>query len=247
MEQAIAIYKFSKGIRRAKQRYVVLSFLLFIVLIAILFLSPTMRDESLAQKAGIGAISFVVMGLIFYIMTSIAIRKLSELSINLFPDRLEREGGKQKEVFFWKDIVRAEILEYPSGETVSIKMNYVNKKVIILFGFEDMEIAVKQITQFISAKDSILRKRAKINWDNPIIMILSSLLTLALFLAIQEIGETAFRIFEILFIFAFGMYNLIARPISRAQGQRWEIFETAVGVFLILDSVIVFALEFFRK
>jgi hypothetical protein len=247
MEEAIAIYKFSKGIRRGKQRYVILSILLPAILIAFLFLSPTTRDESLASKAGIGLFSFVILGLIFYFTASKTIRKLSELSVHLFPDRLERQGGKQKEVYLWKDVLHAETLEYPNGEITLMKLTFANKKVLTLFGFEDMETATKEIAQYIPDKDLIFHKKAKINWDNPIILTLSSVLILAIILAVQEIGEVAYRFFNVLFFSAFGLYNLIARPISRAQGKGWERFETVIGIFLIVCSVLLLALELFLK
>ncbi len=157
MEQAIA-YDFSKGIQRAKKRYITLSILIPILLIAFMFLSPLGEDLSTAEKVGVGFFSIVIIGLVFYFTATKTIRKLSELSIYMFPDRLEREDRKQKETFFWKDIQHAEIMEYPNGETVGIKMIFANKKAIILFGFEDMEAAAKQIAQYIPDKNLLHRK-----------------------------------------------------------------------------------------
>jgi hypothetical protein len=246
MEQATALM-FSKGIRQTKKRYVILSILLPVVLIVFLFLSPTVRHASLATKAGVGFFSFVVLGLVFYFTASKTLRKLSELSVYIYSDRLEREDSKQSEVFFWKDLLRAETLEYPNGETVSMKLAFENKKAVTLFGFEDMESAIKQIAQYIPNKDLLIRKKAKINWDNPTIMIIAALLTLAIILAVQEIGEVAYRFFNVLFFSAFGLYNLIARPISRAQGKGWEGFETFLGVALIVCSIFLLALDLFLK
>ncbi len=246
MEQATA-YKFSKGIRRAKNRYVTLAILLPVILVAFLFLSPTTRDKSFAFKAGIGLFSFISIGLIFNFTSSKTLRQLSELSVYIFPDRFERVDSKQREVFFWKDVLHAETVEYPNGEIVLMKLTFANKKVVTLFGFEDMGAATKEIAQYIPNKDLILQKKAKINWDNPIIMILSSILTLAIILAVQEIGEVAYRFFNVLFFSAIGLYSLIARPISRAQGKGWERFETVIGIFLIVGSAYLLALELFLK
>jgi len=238
-------YKFSKGIRRAKKRYITLSIMLPIILVAFLFLSPTSRDLSPAFKAGIGFFSFILTGLTFYFSASKTLRKLSELSVYIFPERLEREERKQKEIFFWKDILHAEILEYPNGETVEIKLAFANKKAITLFGFEDMETAAKQISQLIPDKGLIRRKRANVNWDNPVIMILSGILSLVIILAIQEIGKEAYQFFNVVLFLALGLYNLIARPISRAQGKGWEKLETIVGIGLIVCSILLLVLELF--
>jgi hypothetical protein len=246
MEQGIT-YKFSKGVRQAKKRYATLSILLPIILIFSLFLSPITRDDSLATKAGIGLFAFVMLGLIFYFTASTALRKLSELSVSIFPDRFERDNRKQKESYFWKDLQRAEILEYPNGEVASLKLIFANRKVVALFGFEDMATATKEIEQEFPNEASVRRKRMKINWEQPIFMILSGLLALAVILAVQEIGERAYRFFNVLFFFSLGFYNLVFRPISQAQGKSWKIFETVMGVILIVCSVSLLVLELFPK
>jgi uncharacterized integral membrane protein len=142
-------------------------------------------------------------------------------------------------------VLNTEILEYPNGETAGIKLGFVNKKVITLFGFEDMEEATKQIAQYIPDKGSIRRKRAKINWDNPVVMIVSGILTLAIILAVQEIGQVAYQFFNAAFFLVFGLYNLIGRPISRLQGKGWEKFETIISVVLIICSILMLVLTLF--
>jgi len=246
MEQAVT-YKFSKGIHQAKKRYVTLSILLPVTLTVFLFLGPTTRDESLGFKVGIGFFSFIFIGLIFYFTSSKVLRKLSELSVHISPDKIERESNQQKEVFFWQDLQDVKILEYPNGEIVSISLVFRSKKLITLFGFEDMEAAIKQITQYISDQSSIHRKRAKINWDNPAIMIFSVILPSVIILAIQEIGEKAFYISSVVSSLTFGLYSLISRPISRAQGKGWEKFETVIGVILIICSVLLLAVILFAE
>jgi len=241
MEQAIT-YKFSKGIRQAKKRYVILSITFSIILFAFLFLNPMIKGFSLTARAGAGLYSFIVIGLSFYFSASRVLRKLSELSVYVFPDRLEREGSKQKEVFFWKDILRADILEYPSGETVSVKLKFMNKKVITLFGFEDMEVARKQISQYIPDKSLIHVKRTKVTWDNPAILILSCVLPLVIMLLIQGIGYYANLFFFAIVFFTTGLHTWIARPISIAQGKEWEKFETVMGILLIIFSIFLLAI-----
>ena len=238
MEQAVT-YKLSKGIRRAKARYVILSILLPTMLIAFIFLSPTTKDDNLATKAGIGVFALVMIGLIFYITSSIALRKLSELSVSIFPDRIERENRKHKEIFLWKDVQRAEILQYPNYEIATIKLSLANKKVVTLFGFEDMETAYKQIEKAIPHEVVINKKRVKLDWDQPFMITLIMLLTFAVILAIQLIGEQAYRFFNMLFSFGFGLYYLIAKPISNAQGKGWRIFEIIVSVFLIVSAILM--------
>ncbi len=246
MEQAIT-HKFSKGVRRAKERYKTLSILLPVMFIAFLFLSPTTRDNSFATNAGIALLSFVVLGLIFYFTSSITLRKLSELSVSFFPDKFERASREHRETFLWKDVQSTEVLEYPNGEIATIKLILAKRKEVTLFGFEDMEGITKQIEQVLPDGVSIRRKRTKLNWDQPITITFILLLTLAIVLAIQEIGEKAYRFFNVFFFFSCGFYNLVSRPISRAQGAGWKMFETVIGIFLITCSVFLLALELFLK
>jgi len=246
MEQAVT-YKFSKGIRQTKKRYVILSILLPVIVTVFLFLSPTTRGESLGFKVGIGFFFFIFIGLLFYFTSSKVLRRLSELSVHISSDKIERESNQQKEVFFWQDLLDVKILEYPNGEILSINLAFRSKKLITLFGFEDMEAAIKQITQYISDQSSIHRKRTKINWDNPTIMIFSIILPSAIILAIQEVGEKAFYFSSVVSSLTFGVYSLISRPISRAQGKGWENFETVIGVTLIICSVLLLAVTVFTE
>jgi len=243
MDQAIA-HKYSKGIRQAKKRYVTLSIMLPIILIIFLFLNPTTKDLSPIEIAGIGLFTFVVAGLTFYFSASRVLKGLSKLSVYIFPDKLERIAPENKEEFLWKDLLRVEILKYPNGEIVSINLVFADKKRVTLFGFENMEMAKNQIVQYIPDKGLIHQKQVKINWGNPVSIILTSVITMVIFLAIQESGEKASSIFNFLFSFSLGLYFLIARPISRAQGQSWKKFETIMSVFLIISSIFLLALLF---
>jgi hypothetical protein len=242
IEQAVT-YKFSKGIRRAKERYKTLPILLVVGLLAFLFLNPTIRDEKLVTKVSIGFITFVVLGLISYVTSKFAIRKLSELSIAMYPDRFERISRKQIESFLWKDMQRADILAYPNNEIATIKLTLANKQIVNLFGLEDMETAARQIEAALPDTASIHRKRMKLNWDHPIFMILAGILALALIIAIQEIGERAYRLFIVLFYFFFGLSILVSRPISRSQGNGLRLFETFFGILLMIGAVFILVLE----
>jgi hypothetical protein len=224
-----------------------LSILFPVIFIAFLFLSPTTRDVSFATKAGIGFFVFIILGLIFYVASSITLRKLSELSISIFLDRFERESGKYREIFLWKDVQRVEIREYPNGEIAFIKLALANQQAVTLFGFEDMATVTKQIEAAIPKEASIRRKIMKLNWDQPIIMVLSGLLTLAIILGIQEIGETAYRFFNAFIFFAFGLSILIFKPFSRTQGKGWRIFEVGSGVVLIVVAISNLALALLPK
>ncbi len=244
MEQSTA-YSFSEGIRRAKKRYVTLAIMLPVILIAFMILNPLSKDLSPVVTITIGFISFVIIGLTFYFTASRAIRKLSELSVSILSDKLVRQGRKQTETFLWKEILNAKITEYPTGEVAAIKLSFANKKRLTLFGFEDMEAAIKQIEQNIPENVSIHRKRARVNWDNPVIMSLIMVLTFFIILAVLKIGKDAYQFFNVIFFSAFGIYTLTARPISRTQGKGWVKFETIIGITLIACSVLLFAVTLF--
>ena len=242
MEQAVT-YKFSKGIRRAKERYKMLTIFMVVWLLAFLFLNPAIRDENLATKASIGFFTVVVLGLISYITSKFALRKLSELSIAMYPDRFERISRKHIESFLWKDMQRADILAYPNNEIATIKLTFANKQIVNLFGLENMETAARQIEAALPDTASIHRKRMKLNWDHPIVILLTGILALALIIAIQEIGERAFRFYIGLFYFSFGLSFLVSRPISRSQGKGWRGYETFFSILLMVGAVIILVLE----
>ena len=78
-------------------------------------------------------------------------------------------------------------------------------------------------------------------------MILSGLLTVALILGIQEIGESAYRFFNAFFSFSLGLYILIFKPISSARGKGWQIIEIISGVAFIVGAVSNLALALIPK
>jgi hypothetical protein len=242
MEQVTA-YKFSKGIRQAKKRYITLAIIFPILLIAFTFLSPMSKGLSPTFLAGIGIFALVVMGSSIYFSASRALRNLSELSVYIFPDRLERQGKRHKETFFWKDMVRADIHENPRGETVSIKLSFLNKRVIELFGFDDMEAARHQIAQYIPNQDLIHQKRARINWNTPAGLLFLCTLPLVIILAIQVASMAAYQFFLIILFFITGLYVWIARPISVAQGKGWEKLEMILGILLIVCSIFLLVIQ----
>lgn len=236
MEQVTA-YKFTKGIRQGKKRLVILAIILPILLIAFQFLSPMNKALSPTVRAGIGIYTLVLVGLSFYFSASITLRKLSELSVYIHPDRLERHGKKHKEVFYWKDLVRADILENPKGETQSIKLSFLNKRAIELFGFEDMEAARNQITQYVPSQDLIHQKQIRINWGTPAGLIILLTLPFVVMLAIQAASRMAALYFGLIVSFATGLYILIARPISTVQGKGWGKLEIILGILLVVGSI----------
>lgn len=210
------------------------------------FLSPAARDERFVTKAGIALFLFVAMGLISYLISIIVTRKLSELSISMYPDRFERKSRREVEIFFWQDVTRADLLEYPNGEIATIKFTLANKRKVILFGLEDMQTAARQVEGALPAAAAMHRKRMKLNWDHPVFLILTVVVGLALFFAFQEIGERVFRFVSAILFFALGLSNLVFRPISAAQGKGWKPFETFYSILSLFGAVVILALELFR-
>lgn len=240
MEQGIT-YKLSKGIRQTKRRYITLAILLPIILIAYLFLTSMGISLSLNEKIGVGLFSFIVLGSSFYFSSTKALQNLSRISVHIHPDRLERKSRNQTEIFFWKDVSNAEIVELPSGEIATIKLTFANKKTIYLWGFEDMKSAANQIAESIHNKDLIHQKKSKINWGNPIIMILTGILTLAIILAADRMGTKAYYLFVAIFFLSFGLYVIFASPISSAQGKGYRKLELGMGVALLVFAIAILA------
>jgi hypothetical protein len=236
IEQAIT-YKMSKGLRRAKERYIYTSILMAIMMVAFIFLSPLTKDDNLGIKVTVGFIALISIGIIFFVTATVSLRKLSELSISMFADRFERESRKHNELYLWKDVQRAEILEFPNGEIASIKLTLAQKKIVTLYGLDDMHTVAKKVEESIPTEASVHRKRMKLNWDQPSVIFITGMLTFVVILAIQEVGENAYRLFNALFYLSFGLYNFIARPISRVQGKGWMLFETIIGSLLSFGAI----------
>ena len=242
MLEQITTYKLSKGIRQAKKRYVVISMMMFIILTTHSFLSPVTRHESFSENARIVLFVSIPLGLIIYFTASIGLRKMSELTVTIDGEKIERKGKKHSETFFWKDFLNGKVDEYPNGEISSIRLTFANNNRIILFGFEDMETAIQQITSYIPDQSHMPRKRAKINWDHPVSMIGMGVFAFAFMLILQEMGDKAIHFSVMVSNLGLGLYILFARPMVRVQGKGWKNIEKFFSIFLIIGSVLLLVL-----
>ena len=231
-------YKFSeRALLRVKRRILTIELLMPVMLVVFVFASPLTSTVSLGIMIGVAIFCLVLFEAIMIIGLSISIRKMKELAITVSTDMIERTGGKFAEKIPYKDIQQVDIYECPSGEISHINVKLVTKRTIALSGFENMELVAQNIKDIIPEKSLIRRKKQNIDWDNPALILIISSLSLAAILLIQGLGDTIYLIFDAVFFFVFGLFNLTYKPLTRSWGKRIEKYEVISSVFLVTCSI----------
>jgi hypothetical protein len=108
--------------------------------------------------------------------------------------------------------------------------------VIYLNDFDEMEKIANSIKGKISDNVLVQTKRCRINWDNPLVLILICIATIVITGFIISRGPKALDIFAILLALCSGLLVLIYRPITKADlSMKW--FEIIGALYLIIMGI----------
>lgn len=241
-EQPIGVYRFPAGAFGYKQVLKIFAISLafsFVIGWSYLFIG------SLPFLFETAVMAPLFMALVIFITAVLVTRNLSELTLRIFPNRLEREDPKKKETYYWKDILQVEVKERKGGLIYSMKLDFSGGDVVALLGLDNMALAEQQIIQYIPDKDLVTRKRVQINWGNPVMIVLTGFIVLVMVPAFLESNEGAYWELIYWFYLWLGLDFLITRPMSSTRGTRWKTFENVMGGLLVLLSVILIVADIF--
>jgi hypothetical protein len=152
--------------------------------------------------------------------------------------------GKHSEKYFFDDIQKVEIHEFPNREPGYIKLFLKPKMIVPLGGFENMDRIIEHIEHRILDKSLIPRKQSKIYWDNSLLFVLLSVLTLAqgfiLINATQGFSEQMSTYFFVLFLLWQGVYYLLYKPSLRGTIRILAKFDNVFSTLLIAGLIPLF-------
>ncbi len=118
-----------------------------------------------------------------------------------------------------------------------------NRKVIVIAEYDQMHDIYEM---FNNLEIDVVETVQKIDWNSSKVMVISLLISFAVFTCIILVGNDLYEWFSLFAQFAFGVYFLGFKPISRSAGHRFIWFERITGSLMIIASLAVIVFKFFE-
>lgn len=222
---------------RKKKMYVIMVMLPIIMLL-------TMVVVNMNQGGDIGDIDFTVLAVVsifleaeMLILIKVIFSKLRKLKLIITEEGFIRTAkGKEEKVLF-SDIIKVNTKYYPDGDICFIKIKH-RHGVISINGFESLDYILNTIKQNLPESTVVEEKKYKINWNNPIILIVWMLIAAFIVLAIAEASSKAYSIFSFIIMLSIAIVVLFFKPVSKASGIRFRKFEIIIGVLIIILEIL---------
>jgi hypothetical protein len=234
-------FKYSeKTIKERKKVLLVMAIMMPVIIIL----------TSIAMLAGKGSINIfklaiIIIPCIVFVTLEIVLvsyfmfKKLRSTSLVVYTDGIERIGGKSKEFIKYSDIKKFQIKNDKYGKLLFIKLN-TDKRKIIVYGFDNMEDILKILKENVGENFNISEKQYKVNWNSPIAVAIIMIVTISILLPLMRFNISIYKDFNILFIIALSIYLLFYKPISKAAGARFRIFEIVISGIMVLATILIF-------
>jgi len=182
------------------------------------------------------SVIFLIMTAIIGIEILLMNRSSRKMKVLIYEDKIIKQCGKHHQIVLWDEIIKIKLNENPEGSIVWIRLYRKNGRVIYLNGFDEMEKIAKLIKGKISDNVLVQAKRYRLDWENPIVAIITVIATMVIIGFITSRGAKAMDIFAILSALCVGFLLLIYRPITKADlSMKW--FEIIGALYLIIMGI----------
>jgi len=235
-ERQIREFGFSEGVIRETNRILLVLFLCMIPcgLVSTMFLPDFEPEKSLRA----GGFACLLAGIIFAIESFFINRRQRRLKIIVYEDRLVKQSGKKQQTLLWGDIERIKIVERKNGDVAQISLYPPKPKTAIyLGGFAEMKDLAGLIQKNAPDRLPLVKKRWRLNWQNPFVSVPVSLVpTMFILCIIASMGSKAIDIFAIFCALSVGLGLLIFRPLTKFDiRNKW--FELLVSAILLVLGI----------
>ncbi|GKX65389.1 hypothetical protein [Inconstantimicrobium mannanitabidum] len=227
--------------RRKKNKYVIMVMLPIIMLL-------TMVVVNMNQDGNIDFTDFTDLAFVsifvgvfveaeMLILIKVIFSRLRKLKLIITEEGFIRTAkGKEEKVLF-SDIIKVNTKYYTDGDICFIKIKH-RHGVISINGFDSLEDILNTIKQNLPESTVVEEKKYKINWNNPIILIVWMLIAAFIVLAIAEGSSIAYSILSFIFMVSIALVALFFKPISKSSGIRFRKFEIIIGVLIIILEIL---------
>ncbi|WP_160689773.1 hypothetical protein [Clostridium sp. C2-6-12] len=235
------VFKYSeKTIREKKKILLTMGMMIpFIVILTVLVMSMGRGTINIFKLARfiIPCIIFITLEIV--LVSYLMFKKLRSTSLVVSTEGIERIGGKSKELIKYSDIKKFQIKNDKYGKLLFIKLS-TDKRKVTIYGFDNMEIILKSLKENVDENFNISEKQYKVDWNNPLAVVIIMIVTICLLLPLMRFNEGAYRVFNMIFPLALSTYFLFYKPISKAAGTRFRIFEIVISGIMILATILIF-------
>ena len=235
------VFKYSeKTIKERKKILLVMAIMMPVIIILTVIVMSVGKGSINVFKLAIIIIPCIVFITLEIILVGYFVfKKLRSTSLVVSTDGIERIGGKSKEFIKYSDIKKFQIKNDKYGKLLFIKLN-TDKRKIIIYGFDNMEIILKSLKENVAENFNISEKQYKVDWNNPIAVVIIMIVTIGILLPLMRFNISIYKVFNILFALALSIYFLFYKPISKAAGARFRIFEIVISGIMILGTILNF-------
>ena len=181
-------------------------------------------------------VRFLIITAILAIEILLMNRSSRKMKVLIYEDKIIKQCGKHHQIVLWDNIIKIKLNENPEGSIVWIRLYRKNGRVIYINGFDEMEKIANLIKGKISDNVLVQTKRYRLDWENPIVLMIICIATIVITGFIISRGAKALDIFAILSALCVGFLLLIYRPITKADlSMKW--FEIIGALYLIIMGI----------
>lgn len=172
------------------------------------------------------------------VISKVMLSKVRKNQLLLSELQMQRISGKTEQPLLYADIREIVIRREKDTSIRFIKLTASGNRKITVFGFEQMEQIALHITERAPGA-SVVEKTYRYNYNSgkAYALIFCAALLGFLFL-FQKVSSRLYYVFLI----GGGVWFLLGKPVSRAQGDRFRIFELICAVLIILGGLALFLL-----
>lgn len=238
MEDRIFVYS-QETIKESKYRsYITMAMMPLIIIFFAFIFSSQKGNFDYKVMASIVAITITIIIIEIIIIDRILFIKLNEMKLIIGTNKFERIGGKFTEEINYENIKFIKVRRRANGKIIMLKVHSENKRINIS-GFEDMYTVLELIRKKIQDQSVITEKKYKVNWNSPMIAILTMALTVGILTVMIKTNLYFYQLFNMLFVFVLGLFFLLYKPISRSAGMRFRKFEIVLSIVLLASDVMM--------
>ena len=196
------------------------------------------RQLSLSPFIIVMAIMIPVIVIEVLIVSRVMFKKISEMKLVVLNDMLMRVGGKSKEEIVYKDISNVCAKRDKKNKISYIKVVF-GKKTVVLSGFEDMETVLNYLKENINSDVIVNEANIRLDGNSPLMIIITMIVTAIVIIGMLKLDDNVFDIFILFFPFAFGLFFIALKPISKNGGTRFRKFEIILSVIFFVGGILI--------
>lgn len=223
------------------------------VLFAVVFTIFAISDPFFWLVEGWGVAIFAAVSAAVTAVAVIGMRMsinwLQRLRLALTAHGIERRTSKTTEEISYAAVQSVLIFEGREGKVGTIQIKSA-ESTFLLQGFEQMEQLATELVERLPDKTVVERKPVLFANYNPQTILLGATIGMLVLVFIVFISRSSELLLVLLQLAVFGSQGVLfitGRPISRIYGQKWQYWERALGVVILILVVALAGLQLMAK